>query len=84
MDDKGNVWEEPNYEGYGDFGGKNYYDLMAEMNGLKDRSEGINAYLGWYDFKDVKGLKYPNLSESKDWKWINERPKNCESQGFFY
>lgn len=29
----GNVWKEDNYEGYGEFGGKDYYDVVAEMNG---------------------------------------------------
>lgn len=35
MDDKGNVWTEDNYEGYGVFGGKDYYELLAEMNGVR-------------------------------------------------
>ncbi len=35
IDDKGNVWTEDNYEGYGVFGGKDYYELLAEMNGVK-------------------------------------------------
>ena len=34
MDDKGNVWKENEYEGYGVFGGKDIYVLFAEMNGL--------------------------------------------------
>jgi hypothetical protein len=33
MDDKGNVWTENDYDGYGEFGGKDYYELLAEMNG---------------------------------------------------
>ena len=32
-DDKGNRWEESNYDGYGVFGGKDYYALLDEMNG---------------------------------------------------
>ena len=40
-DNQGNVWEESNYDGYGVFGGKDYYELLAEMNGLVGRSEGI-------------------------------------------
>lgn len=40
-DDKGNVWAEDAYEGYGQFGGKDFYELVAEMNGLKTRDEGI-------------------------------------------
>lgn len=34
MDNKGNVWTENEYEGYGVFGGKDYYELLAEMNGF--------------------------------------------------
>jgi hypothetical protein len=34
LDDKGNVWTEDNYEGYGVFGGKDFYELLAEMNGF--------------------------------------------------
>ena len=34
LDDKGNVWTESNYEGYGVFGGKDFYELLAEMNGF--------------------------------------------------
>ncbi len=33
FDDKGKYWFERDYEGYGVFGGKDYYDLVAEMNG---------------------------------------------------
>lgn len=40
-DDKGNVWTEEAYEGYGKFGGKDFYELVAEMNGLKTREEGV-------------------------------------------
>ena len=32
LDDKGNVWTETAYEGYGVFGLKDYYQLFAEMN----------------------------------------------------
>ncbi len=34
LDNKGNVWTEDNYEGYGNFGGKDFYELLAEMNGF--------------------------------------------------
>lgn len=46
-DDKGNVWEEENYDGYGIFGGKDFYELLAEMNGFgSDRDWGIHLQFG--------------------------------------
>jgi hypothetical protein len=33
FDDKGKYYYENDYDGYGEFGGKDYYDLVAEMNG---------------------------------------------------
>jgi len=33
VDNKGNQYVEECYEGYGVFGGKDYYELLAEMNG---------------------------------------------------
>lgn len=42
-DDKGNVWEEKAYEGYGKFGGKDYHELLDLMNGGNgDRQRGID------------------------------------------
>lgn len=77
-DDKGNKWEESEYDGYGDFGGKDFYELLAEMNGKTTRDEGIDlAY-------SKKPYLSPNLSERKNWKWINQPPKDCDAQGYFY
>jgi hypothetical protein len=51
-DNKGNRWVETEYEGYGVFGGKDYYQLVAEMNGRatgdleSDRTIGIHLELG--------------------------------------
>jgi hypothetical protein len=80
LDDKGNKWFEPSYNGYGDFGGKDFYELLAEMNGLEsDRSEGITlAFSG-------KKFKSPNLVENVNkWYYTQEGPKDCEFQGYFY
>jgi hypothetical protein len=83
-DNKGNVWEESAYEGYGVFGGKDYYELLAEMNGL----EGKDAN----DLRD-KGIKLsfsdnpyisPSLNQYEDSEWENIHPKNCPLQGYFY
>jgi hypothetical protein len=97
LDNKGNVWTEDNYEGYGRFGGKDYYELLAEMNGFTSdktgdeytdeaRGFGINVA-----FKDngsgiaTKGVLYPNLIEQADGWFYNESgPDNCEYQGYFY
>ena len=42
LDDKGNKYLETQYEGYGEFGGKDYYELLDEMNGGDgDRDKGL-------------------------------------------
>lgn len=87
VDNKGNKWIEDDYEGYGVFGGKDYYQLLAEMNeaeGLtgdvdNDRSIGIKIAFG------DKAFIAPNLVENKNerWQWINEHPMDCPYQGYF-
>jgi hypothetical protein len=83
-DNKGNVWVEEDYEGYGRFGGKDFYELLAEMNGEEaDRDKGI-----WlqYDSKRTD-IIYPALFNNPDAQWEDYRgvaPENCESQGYFY
>ena len=80
IDDKGNVWTEDNYEGYGVFGGKDYYELLAEMNGKESsRDAGIDLA---FDANE-RDVKYPMLVESvREWK--NEEPESCDYQGYFY
>ena len=39
IDNKGNKWVEQSYEGYGVFGNKDYYELLAEMNGVVERDK---------------------------------------------
>lgn len=97
MDDKGNIWKESDYEGYGEFGGKDYYELLAEMNGVvKDkalsdytelmRSEGINlAFKDESSGENAEGIKYPNLVQfPKSWEYEETSPETCEFQGYFY
>ena len=85
-DDKGNRWTENNYEGYGDFGGKDYYSLLSEMNGGSgDRSEGISmAFADGHGNGKNPNVKHPNLSEDPNWEWRNEIPDSCPDQGYFY
>ena len=71
-DNQGNLWKEDNYEGYGVFGGKDFYELMAEMNGLVDRDEAIHL-----ESLDEGGNGIPyllselQLERIEDWKKRN-------------
>lgn len=77
-DNKGNKWQENHYEGYGEFGGKDFFELLAEMNGKSTREEGIDLAYGDEPFIS------PNLTERKEWEWVNRSPDDCECQGYFY
>jgi hypothetical protein len=97
MDNKGNVWTEDDYEGYGRFGGKDYYELLAEMNGFASdktgeaytdeaRGFGIDiAFKGNGSGVGTDGVYYPNLVEQAD-GWVYEMggPDSCDFQGYFY
>jgi len=77
-DNKENQWEESNYEGYGVFGGKDYYALLDEMNGgTGDRMRGIDLF-----FNDNDDVKYPSLSECG--AYFFKKPEDCPDQGYFY
>lgn len=79
VDNNNKKYKQQYYEGYGMFGGKDFFDLVAEMNGLaSDRSLGIDlVYSG-------KEYLSPNLVQDKNWVWRNEAPKACPYQGYFY
>jgi hypothetical protein len=86
-DNKGNSWKEPKYEGYGMFGGKDYYVLLAEMNSVygdditdeQKRTDGINI-----EFSDNHdGVVFPNLTETSIWKWKNKKPDQHYNQGCY-
>ena len=90
VDDKGNKWREDDYEGYGVFGGKDYFQLLAEMNGIaigdldKDRDAGIDLTFKDSPEGDNPNCKYPNLVEDPNWEWKNDYPESCPNQGYFY
>lgn len=79
VDDKGNVWTEKQYEGYGKFGGKDYFELVAEMNGVSApdniqspeeytehmRLIGIDIAFG----PETGNKKFPNLIRGNPKKW---------------
>jgi len=84
IDDRGNVFTEDNYEGYGIFGNKDFYVLLAEMNGEIGNNEelrrkGLDIAFG------NKNYKSPNLIENiNNWTYIERSPESCEFQGYFY
>ena len=97
MDNKGNVWTEDDYEGYGRFGGKDYYELLAEMNGFTsdktgdeytDEARGFGitiAFGGNGSGVGTEGVYYPNLVEqAKGWRYEMGGPDSCDFQGYFY
>ena len=79
-DNQGNRWREDNYDGYGEFGGKDFFELMAEMNGLKDRLEAISLVHANPPVDHIQ----PNLTERANHRWRDIKQKGCDSQGFFY
>jgi hypothetical protein len=81
MDNKGNIWEENWYAGYGIFGGKDFFELVAEMNDKTTREEGIEIYYN----ETEKTAIFPNLVQNDlHWTWKNQKPKPCPHQGHFY
>lgn len=93
----GGIIEEICYEGYGDFGGRDAYALLAKWNGPEnctgvdevDRHFGIFIACG--DDKMAK-LKYPLKLVSKDYylktnctyESVKGFSKDCPKQGYFY
>ena len=76
----GRIWEENNYEGYGEFGGQEIYELIAELNGLETRSEAIALF-----HNKSRELILPQLLENPSLfdKTVNKLIC-CPEQGYFY
>ena len=74
-------YKEDNYEGYGVFGGKDYYELLAEINNIEPtREAGIKLA-----FHHTEPIEYPILVEDlAKAREVFGEPKNCECQGYFY
>lgn len=98
-DNAGNVWTEKAYGGYGVFGGKDFYDVLGEMNPEhpaindpydpledlfgNDPSRLAGLRLAFLDNQD--GILYPTLSRDPDFAWCEAaKPSQCEFQGYFY
>ena len=61
----GRVFTERDYDGYGEFGGKDFYELLSELNGHdSDRSTGIQiSFRNNPGGDDTTGVIYPKLVE---------------------
>jgi hypothetical protein len=61
-DNKGRQYIENCYQGYGVFGGKDFYELLSEMNGYgSDRDKGLDLA---FDNEDGEKIIYPSITES--------------------
>jgi len=80
-DNKGRQYVENCYEGYGVFGGKDYYELLAEMNGMhSDRLAGITLAFSKSADGISDGVLYPSLSENGRY-FGGESPEIDPNQG---
>jgi hypothetical protein len=81
-DNKGNKWLEKNYEGYGEFGGKDYYELLAQMNNVEnaDRSDGIDLAFSGKKVLFPALTVSPNLSPNHD---FYEEAENDPNQSWY-
>ena len=85
-DNEGNSYYENNYDGYGEFGGVDYYELLDKMNGGDgDRSRGIN--LAFEKIKTDSEILYPALVTKPDFNWkshdFTQQPKNDPNQSWY-
>lgn len=79
-DNEGNSWEEKSYEGYGVFGGLDYYELLAKMNGYDgDRNIGIDIAFGKKKSKVGKKTLFPALTSGKKLKSNHDFTKQPDS-----
>lgn len=65
-DNEGSSWKETKYQGYGEFGGYDYYELLAKMNGYpgEDRQDGIDLAFGKKKPKNSRKVLFPALTKS--------------------
>jgi hypothetical protein len=86
----GEMFEELNYDGYGVFGGKDYYELLGELNetdedGVNMRSIGIALELGNNGNNEYIAPLLLTYKNKNDWKkYVGQKPTICPFQGFFY
>jgi hypothetical protein len=86
FDNMGNNYKESNYEGYGEFGGMDYYELLDKMNGGSgDRSRGIR--LAFNKIKIDSEVLFPALVTNPNFNWkshdFTQQPENDPNQSWY-
>lgn len=86
----GGYIKEENYEGYGIFGNRDIYALVAYWNcpekciGNDDYDRNFGIDIACYDWQNMS-LKYPIKITEQPMKYEDAKPSlNCEDQGYFY
>lgn len=80
-DNNGHKYVEYCYEGYGVFGGKDYYELLAEMNGLgSDRYAGIQLAFEGSPTGENPNCLHPSITENGE--YMGGIPQVDPNQGF--
>ncbi len=83
LDNKGNIFSEKNYEGYGVFGGKDFYSLLDEMNGgAGDRSKGIDLAFSNKKYLSPQLYVLADGEKAEDYKWEDKAPEGDPNQGW--
>lgn len=86
FDNMGNNYKETNYEGYGEFGGMDYYGLLDKMNGGNgDRIRGIR--LAFNKIKTDNKVLFPALVTNPNFNWkshdFTQQPENDPNQSWY-
>lgn len=86
----GDKFVEEDYEGYGVFGGIDFYDAVYELNKNNPKfaeemsAERERRSIGITLAFNYKGVIFPRFVEDDSLNWSDvEDSKNCESQGYF-
>jgi hypothetical protein len=74
---------EDGYDGYGVFGGNDFYAEVAKLNGRSGREAGITIYFD--NKRRGENVRLPRFTEdpTKNWDDLTD-PEDCPAQGYFY
>ena len=79
----GRVFEETDYAGYGFFGGKDYYELVSELNGISEGDLSMEGIRLVHSGKPCILPKIVSLDCASSFDSLPDSPV-CPLQGFFY